>query len=90
MQNSSELFASSENRVAVPLARVVATREFSAPEQAILFRRVRRMARRFDNYIDGRMVPSGGASIEVTNPANHDVLALVEYTETHVVYMQTT
>ncbi len=35
------------------------------------------MVRKFDNYIDGRWVPSSGAAIEVTNPASHDLLALV-------------
>jgi lactaldehyde dehydrogenase/glycolaldehyde dehydrogenase len=35
------------------------------------------MARKFDNYIDGKWVPSSGATIEVTNPASHDLLALV-------------
>ena len=35
------------------------------------------MARKFDNYIDGKWVPSSGETIEVTNPASHDVLALV-------------
>lgn len=35
------------------------------------------MARKFDNYIDGKWVPSSGSSIEVTNPATHDLLAMV-------------
>ena len=35
------------------------------------------MVRRFDNFINGKWVPSGGSMIEVTNPASHDLLALV-------------
>jgi lactaldehyde dehydrogenase / glycolaldehyde dehydrogenase len=35
------------------------------------------MVRKFDNYIDGKWVPSSGGAIEVTNPASHDLLAMV-------------
>lgn len=35
------------------------------------------MVRKFDNFIDGKTVPSSGATIEVSNPATHELLALV-------------
>ena len=80
MQNSLEICAHDATRVRALL--VVAAPAVTASGACCFFERRSdkgdaRMVRKFDNYIDGKWVPSSGSTIEVTNPASHDLLALV-------------